>query len=138
MDMISKMRALFLIISSITLVKCHPPHPAVVAVRQEEERLPPYLRSQALHNPHLQQILPLTSLLHDGENLVYERESDNVPRQEIYNILTHAGFLPRRPGHYKLTQYRMHRHRPSAHHQNDLINDNYLDFFSDPELLQHL
>lgn len=27
---------------------------------------------------------------------VYDREADHVPRREIYNILTHAGFIERK------------------------------------------
>ncbi|CAH0691822.1 unnamed protein product [Spodoptera exigua] len=73
-----------------------PPHPDVLAVRQEEERLPPILRSPALRNPHLLQVLPLTSLLHKGEKLVYARDAHDVPRKEIHKILTHAGLIPRK------------------------------------------
>ncbi|VVC89335.1 unnamed protein product [Leptidea sinapis] len=62
------MRVTLLVLSSAYLASCiPPPHPAVVAVRQAEELLPPHLRSPALSNPHLQRVLPLTSLLHNGE-----------------------------------------------------------------------
>lgn len=61
----------FLLTTCTCLVRClPPPHPDVLAVRQEEERLHPLQRSPALRNPHLLQVLPLTSLLHKGENLV--------------------------------------------------------------------
>lgn len=60
-----------LAVSLVHLVNClPPPHPDVEAVRLEEEQLPPNLRSPALHNPNLQEVLPLSSLLHNGENLV--------------------------------------------------------------------
>ncbi|CAH2048608.1 unnamed protein product, partial [Iphiclides podalirius] len=88
-----------LLISCACFVDCiPPPHPAVVAVRQEEELLPVHLRSPALHNPHLQELLQLTSVLHSGEKPVYQREADLVSRREIYNILTHAGLVHRQPG----------------------------------------
>lgn len=65
------MKSLLLLLTSAYLASClPPPHPAVVAVRREEELLPPHLRSPALHNPRLREILPLTSLLHHGEMVV--------------------------------------------------------------------
>ncbi|KAJ8731378.1 hypothetical protein PYW07_004542 [Mythimna separata] len=54
------------------------------------------MHEPALRNPHLLQILPLTSLLHKGENLVYARDAHDVSRKEIYKILTHAGLIPRK------------------------------------------
>ncbi|XP_026327649.1 sodium channel protein Nach-like [Hyposmocoma kahamanoa] len=98
------MKSILLVLTSTYLASCTPippPHPVVVAVRQEEELLPLYLKSPHNFNPHLQQILPLTSLLHHGEKPVYHRDTDDVSRQEVYNILTHAGFIPRRPLHYQ-------------------------------------
>ncbi|KAJ8731422.1 hypothetical protein PYW07_004586 [Mythimna separata] len=92
-----KTTLVFLLTTCTSLVKClPPPHPDVLAVRREEERLHPLLRSPALRNPHLLQILPLTSLLHKGENLVYARDAHDVSRKEIYKILTHAGLIPRK------------------------------------------
>lgn len=67
------MKSILLVLTSTYLASCipiPPPHPAVVAVRQEEELLPLYLKSSKIFNPHLQQILPLTSLLHYGEQPV--------------------------------------------------------------------
>nr|XP_034831991.1 uncharacterized protein LOC117988839 [Maniola hyperantus] len=87
---------IFIILASAAAVICiPPPHPAVVAVRHAEDLLPPEQRSPALRNPHLLHALQLTSLLHHGESPVFEREADSVPRREIYNILTHAGFIGR-------------------------------------------
>lgn len=67
------MKPILLVLTSTYLASCipiPPPHPAVVAVRQEEELLPLYLRSPHNFNPHLQEVLPLTSLLHRGEKPV--------------------------------------------------------------------
>ncbi|XP_041979635.1 uncharacterized protein LOC121733442 [Aricia agestis] len=102
-----------------------PPHPAVVAVRHEEEQLPPHLRKPAIFNPRVHAIISLTSLLHHGENLVYDREADKVPRHEIYKILTHAGFLARQ----KLN------HGPQY---NPYSPDFEAQFLHNPELLQYL
>ncbi|CAF4917439.1 unnamed protein product [Pieris macdunnoughi] len=124
--MLLKCTVLFL---SVCLVGClPPPHPAVVAVRQSEELLPPHLRSPALRNPHLQEILPLTSLLHHGENVVFEREADNVSRSEIYKILTHAGFL-RRQNYLKQYKPEYFGNYPPSHDSSFLLN---------PEVLQYL
>ncbi|XP_049873901.1 uncharacterized protein LOC126372252 [Pectinophora gossypiella] len=119
------MKSILLVLTSTYLATClPPPHPAVVAVRRQEEQLPPHLRSPTLWNPHLQEILPLTSLLHEGESPVFERAADNVSRQEIYNILTHAGFVPRRPRPFQPDPNHMHQRRVKtgqqhpAHHQN--------------------
>lgn len=67
------MKYILLVLTSSYLASCipvPPPHPAVVAVRQEEELLPVYLKSPHIFNTHLQQVLPLTSLLHQGEQPV--------------------------------------------------------------------
>ncbi|KPJ05330.1 hypothetical protein RR46_00597 [Papilio xuthus] len=71
--------AIALLLLSCYLVSCFPPpHPAVVQVRLEEELLPEELRSPALRNPHLQEILPLTSVLHEGEKPVRVKLTANA------------------------------------------------------------
>ncbi|XP_028171309.1 uncharacterized protein LOC114360723 [Ostrinia furnacalis] len=129
------MRLILLLLSIATPAWCYPPHPAVVAVRHQEETLPPHLRSHALHNPHLQEILPLTSLLHKGEKLVFQREADNVPRLEIYKILTHAGLLSRKPKYHPIAGRLQNRPIP---YQN--VDHHFFEppHFAHPELLQHL
>lgn len=67
------MKSILLVLTSTYLASCipvPPPHPAVLAVRREEELLPLYLKSPTIFNPHLQEVLPLTSLLHNGEQPV--------------------------------------------------------------------
>ncbi|CAG4956007.1 uncharacterized protein LOC123696298 [Colias croceus] len=108
-----------------------PPHPAVVAVRHAEEQLPFHLRSPALWNRNLQEVLPLTSLLHNGEKAVFEREADTVSRTEIYKILTHAGFIGRR--NY-INQYPSNKHNHA--HYYPPSNDS--PFVLNPDLLQYL
>ncbi|XP_073956890.1 uncharacterized protein [Choristoneura fumiferana] len=126
------LKSVYLLLTTTWLASClPPPHPKVVAVRQEEEYLPQHLRSRALHNPHLREILPLTSLLHSGEQIVYDRESDKVPRRQIYNLLTHSGLVPRQR-FQKIHQPLFHQqiHRPPHFHDPP--------FYPSPELLQHL
>ncbi|CAK1580234.1 unnamed protein product [Parnassius mnemosyne] len=131
---------LLLLMTSMYLVdSIPPPHPAVVAVREEEEHLPTHLRSPALHNPHLQEILPLTSLLHSGEKPVYHREADSVSRREIYDILTHAGLFPRQPGLPPPSYYNNQRHNKSRA-QHEITSPQHFDvpFLSSTDLLQYL
>ncbi|CAH0715590.1 unnamed protein product, partial [Brenthis ino] len=127
-----KTRIALLVLASTALVSClPPPHPAVIAVRQAEELLPPHQRSPALRNPHLLHTLELTSLLHKGENPVFDREADKVPRNEIYKILTHAGFIGRRNliNEYPSWPYSYAHNYPKS-------NDSPFGF--NPDLLQYL
>ncbi|XP_059617800.1 uncharacterized protein LOC132262539 [Phlebotomus argentipes] len=72
------------------------PHPAVLNIEQEENLLPDHLRNHFLRTPRVAAALAVSSWLEHGEEPVYEREADKIPRHEIYNVLTHAGFIPRR------------------------------------------
>ncbi|KAI8436773.1 hypothetical protein MSG28_010239 [Choristoneura fumiferana] len=62
---------------------------------------------------------------------VYDRESDKVPRRQIYNLLTHSGLVPRQR-FQKIHQPLFHQqiHRPPHFHDPP--------FYPSPELLQHL
>ncbi|XP_053609514.1 uncharacterized protein LOC128674710 [Plodia interpunctella] len=125
------MKRLLLLLSTCYVASCMPPpHPAVLQVRHEENQLPSHLRSPALHNPHLREVLPLASLLHQGEKLVHHREADDVGRRQIYNLLTHAGLIPRRLFHQPSLQH----YAPNYQHQN------FFDppALTSPEILQHL
>ncbi|XP_028043081.1 uncharacterized protein LOC114252695 [Bombyx mandarina] len=113
------MKYILIVLSCAFLVNCQPPHPDVVAVRQQEEHLPPHLRSPVLHNPNLQEVLPLTSLLHNGEKLVYEREANKVSRNEIYNILTHAGFISRQK-YAHLSQRKPYQYWSAGNNQKNI------------------
>ncbi|KAG6443735.1 hypothetical protein O3G_MSEX003021 [Manduca sexta] len=130
------MKSVVLLLAMLTyMVKClPPPHPDVEAVRREEELLPPSLRSPALHNPHLQEILPLSSLLHKGEKLVFEREAHDVSRKEIYNILTHAGLIPRK----KVPAKKQHPQLLVPAQKFDQPNLFDLPFFPSQDFLQYL
>lgn len=56
---------------SCVLVECAPPpHPLVVQVRKEEAQILGSHRNPKLLNPYLREVLPLSTLLHPGEELV--------------------------------------------------------------------
>ncbi|OWR48198.1 uncharacterized protein LOC116770240 [Danaus plexippus] len=117
------------VLSAVVVTSLPPPHPAVVDVRHAEEQLPPHLRSPALSNPHFLETLQLTSLLHKGEKPVFERQSDTIPRKEIYNILTHAGFIGRK---------RYINHLPSKHYSEVQTYHNDIPFGLNSDILQYL
>lgn len=72
-------------------------HPAVLDNDYQEYRLPSHYRSQLLQtSPRLQALLSKSSWLTPGEQPVQHREADRIHRSEIYKVMTHAGFLPRR------------------------------------------
>ncbi|GAB0098875.1 uncharacterized protein DMENIID0001_146790 [Sergentomyia squamirostris] len=73
-----------------------PPHRAVLNIEQEENLLPDYLRNPFLRTPRVAAALAVSSWLGHGEQPVFEREADKIPRHQIYSVLTHAGFIPRR------------------------------------------
>ncbi|XP_063364332.1 uncharacterized protein LOC134652988 [Cydia amplana] len=134
-------KSLFFVLASSWLVSCvPPPHPAVIQARREEEFLPQHLRSRALYNPHLREVLPLSSLLHSGEQLVYERESDKVPRTKIYNLLTHSGLVPRQFHQHPQFQFHQFRPAPQFHapqfHSPPVFHDP--PFLPNPDVLQRL
>lgn len=74
-------------------------HPAVLANDDAERQLPAHLHSSGQllrRSPHLQQLLAHSSWLTPGEQRVQHREADRIQRSEIYKVMAHAGFLPRR------------------------------------------
>ncbi|XP_037970627.2 global transcription regulator sge1 [Plutella xylostella] len=101
-----------------------PPHPAVVTSDVESQALPVHLRKTAFTHPRLWDILPITSLLHEGESPVYDREAEKVERNSVYNMLTHAGFLSRaherppilrNPGRWQSKKHQHHHPQPHEH-----------------------
>lgn len=69
------------------------PHRAVVQAAQDESRLPPNLLNPFYKNPRLRQELARHSWFGPGEQPVYDREAEKIPRKEIYTVLNHAGLL---------------------------------------------
>ncbi|KOB65999.1 Uncharacterized protein OBRU01_21925 [Operophtera brumata] len=112
------MKSSMLLLACATLaVAIPPPHPDVVQVRLEEERLPHHLRKPALHNPNLRD--------------VFNREAHSVSRKEIYNILTHAGLLSRTDNRSS----QQLRHQPAIVRGHD---PDILPFLQSQDLLQYL
>ncbi|XP_055711533.1 uncharacterized protein LOC129806785 [Phlebotomus papatasi] len=72
------------------------PHHAVLNIEQEENLLPDHLKNPFLRTPRVAAALAVSSWFGHGEEPVFEREADKIPRSEIYTVLTHAGLIPRR------------------------------------------
>lgn len=118
------MKTLVVLLTTCTcLVRClPPPHPDVLAVKWEEERLHPLQRSPALRNPHLRQVLPLTSLLHKGENLVrtqvflfFQYLNDETNTKPVYgNVILTADILFSRFTHEMLMMCRATKYIKSS------------------------
>ncbi|XP_026464417.1 uncharacterized protein LOC113366994 [Ctenocephalides felis] len=73
-----------------------PVHPVVERVLQEEAKLPPHLMNPFYKSPRVRQALAKSSWFGVGEEPVYDREAEKISRKEIYNVLSHAGFVARR------------------------------------------
>ncbi|KAJ9594249.1 hypothetical protein L9F63_014326 [Diploptera punctata] len=71
-------------------------HRAVVQNAEAEARLPPSLQNPFYKNPQIEAALAKESWFTPGEQQVKEREAEKIPRQKIYSILKHAGFIQRR------------------------------------------
>lgn len=71
-------------------------HKDVILNYQHEELLPERLRSPHYRIPRIRDALAYYSWFGPGEMPVYRRAADVVSRREIYNVLSHAGLIPRR------------------------------------------
>lgn len=71
-------------------------HRAVVQNSEAEARLPPSLQNPFYKNPRIEAALAKESWFTPGEQQVKEREAEKIPRQKIFSILKHAGFIQRR------------------------------------------
>lgn len=87
------------IISYWVLTGAQYAHKDVISNAENEALLPDYLKSQHYRIPRIAQALAYHSWFGPGEKPVFERAADNVSRQEIYTVLTHAGLIPRRMFH---------------------------------------
>lgn len=72
-------------------------HRAVLENDVQEAYLPYHYRNPFLQSPRFRQAIEWSSWFHPGENLVENRETDRISRQAIFNVLQHAGFIPRHP-----------------------------------------
>ncbi|XP_062142406.1 uncharacterized protein LOC133850358 isoform X2 [Drosophila sulfurigaster albostrigata] len=73
-------------------------HIAVLENAAWEQTLPPHFQNPFYQSPRVRQALAKSSWFGPGEQVVHERQAEKIPRMEIYNVLSHAGLLPRR--HY--------------------------------------
>ncbi|XP_062548890.1 uncharacterized protein LOC134213655 [Armigeres subalbatus] len=89
---------LFCLLQSVLLALgiSHYAHPAVLENEAQEALLPDYLRHPFYRTPRVANALARFSWIGPGEELVRERHAEKISRLEIYNVLTHAGFIPRR------------------------------------------
>ncbi|XP_041982733.1 uncharacterized protein LOC121735842 [Aricia agestis] len=71
------------------------PHPAVELNAASESQLPPeLLKSHDFYsNPSIAAGLAKESWFTKKEMQVVEREAEKIPRQKIYDLVSHAGFL---------------------------------------------
>jgi len=70
-----------------------PAHRDVVANAEEESYLPEHLKNPFYKNPRIAQALAKESWKLNGEEQVFQREAEKIPRQKVYSILKQAGFI---------------------------------------------
>uniref|UniRef100_A0A336MT51 CSON003637 protein n=1 Tax=Culicoides sonorensis TaxID=179676 RepID=A0A336MT51_CULSO len=71
-------------------------HPVVVANSLAESQLPPQLLNDQYKNPHIAAALAKESLPINKEMIVFDRETDKIPRDRIFKIFKNAGWVHRR------------------------------------------
>lgn len=71
-------------------------HRDVLINSQQEAQLPPHLLNPFYKNPRVAQALAKESWFGPGEMLVNERETQKIPRTNIFSMLKNAGLARRR------------------------------------------
>ncbi|XP_020803152.1 uncharacterized protein LOC110179897 [Drosophila serrata] len=71
-------------------------HVAVVENAAWEQTLPQQFQNPFYKTPRVRDALARSSWFGPGEEVVYDRQAEKIPRMEIYNVLSHAGLIPRR------------------------------------------
>ncbi|XP_017151640.2 uncharacterized protein LOC108161801 isoform X1 [Drosophila miranda] len=71
-------------------------HIAVVENAAWEQTLPQQFQNPFYKTPRVRDALARSSWFGPGEEVVYDRQAEKIPRMEIYNVLSHAGLIPRR------------------------------------------
>lgn len=72
-------------------------HIAVIENDAYEQSLPSHFRNPFYKNHRIRAALADFSWFGEGETPVFERQADAISRSKIYSVLTHAGFIPRKP-----------------------------------------
>ncbi|XP_054083998.1 uncharacterized protein LOC105219368 [Zeugodacus cucurbitae] len=83
----------------VTLTWARPQRYAHIAVIENdayEQTLPNSLRNPFYKTPRVREALAKSSWFGPGEEPVYDRQAEKIPRAEIYNVLSHAGLINRR------------------------------------------
>ncbi|KAH8339449.1 hypothetical protein KR074_011089, partial [Drosophila pseudoananassae] len=93
--------SLFVAVLAIsTLIEARPQrnlqHIAVVENAAWEQTLPQQFQNPFYKTPRVRDALARSSWFGPGEEVVYDRQAEKIPRMEIYNVLSHAGLIPRR------------------------------------------
>lgn len=70
-----------------------PAHRDVVATAEQDSYLPEHLKNPFYKNPRIAQALAKESWKLNGEEQVFQREAEKIPRQKVYSILKQAGFI---------------------------------------------
>jgi hypothetical protein len=70
-----------------------PAHRDVVATAEQDSYLPEHLKNPFYKNPRIAQALAKESWRLNGEEQVFQREAEKIPRQKVYSILKQAGFI---------------------------------------------
>ncbi|XP_023175059.1 uncharacterized protein LOC111602287 [Drosophila hydei] len=93
-------RLIYLTILLIALADARPQrnlqHIAVVENAAWEQTLPQQLQNPFYKTPRVRDALARSSWFGPGEQVVFERQAEKIPRMEIYNVLSHAGLIPYR------------------------------------------
>lgn len=76
-------------------------HRDVILNAQNEALLPDYLKNPHYRTPRVRAALAYYSWFGPGEMPVFERAAETITRREIFKVLSHAGFIPRKSFYHK-------------------------------------
>ncbi|KAH8413565.1 hypothetical protein KR009_012291, partial [Drosophila setifemur] len=89
-----------MLLSLSTMIAARPQqnlqHIAVVENAAWEQTLPQQFQNPFYKTPRVRDALARSSWFGPGEEVVYDRQAEKISRMEIYNVLSHAGLIPRR------------------------------------------
>jgi hypothetical protein len=91
-----RFREIFCLLIGTTLAISQYAHPAVLQNAANEALLPPHLLNPFYRTPRVRDALAHSSWFGPGEKVVKTREAEKISRSQIYNVLVHAGLIPRR------------------------------------------
>lgn len=70
-------------------------HPTVLANSIAESQLPPELLNDQYKNPQIAAALAKESLPTNKETIIFDRETDKIPRDRVFKIFRNAGWARR-------------------------------------------